>query len=186
MTTTTQDGPAAAGDVAEVTWTGVDAPLGRLVVAATDRGLAAIALTDRDAGDVLDRLAAAADGRVAESAPDDRLDPAVRQLDEYFAGDRRGFDLPLDWRLATPFRRAVLETLVDAVPYGETTSYGELAAAAGRPGAARAVGGAVGANPLPVVVPCHRVVRSDGSLGGYGGGPDRKRLLLRLEGVLPA
>lgn len=117
---------------------------------------------------------AAAGGGVAATA--------LRQLAEYLRGERRAFELPLAPGELPPFRRRVLAELV-RIPYGATVSYGELAARCGRPGAARAVGNAVGRNPLPVVVPCHRVVRSDGSLGGYGGGRRRKRELLRLEGA---
>ncbi len=109
-----------------------------------------------------------------------RLDETARQLEEYFAGRRREFDLPLDLRLAHGFRRHVLDELRD-VGYGTTVSYSELAQAAGNPRAVRAVGSACATNPIPIVIPCHRVLRSDGSLGGYGGGLHVKRALLDLE-----
>ena len=109
-----------------------------------------------------------------------RLDGAARQVEEYFAGARRSFDLPVDLRLSTGFRRAVLDHLAE-IGFGRTESYAEVALAAGSPRAVRAVGSACATNPLPVVVPCHRVLRSDGSLGGYVGGLDAKRTLLALE-----
>ncbi|MFD6434864.1 methylated-DNA--[protein]-cysteine S-methyltransferase [Streptomyces venezuelae] len=107
------------------------------------------------------------------------------QLREYFAGERHDFELPLDWSLVTGFNRQVLRELADGVPYGAVVGYGDLARRVGSPGAAQAVGLAMGANPLPVVVPCHRVVESDGGIGGFGGGLETKRQLLALEGVLP-
>ncbi len=131
--------------------------------------------------DILERLADEVSPRVM--ALPRRLDPVARELDEYFAGRRRSFDVPLDWRLTHGFRRDVLREL-SRVGYGVTLSYGQLADAAGNPRAVRAVGTACGMNPLPVVVPCHRVIRSDGSLGNYGGGVEVKRALLELEGAL--
>lgn len=118
------------------------------------------------------------------SAADRTAEEAARQLAEYARGERRGFELPVALSDQPPFRRRVLEELA-GVPYGETVTYGRLAGRCGRPRAARAVGNALGRNPLPVVLPCHRVVRSDGTAGGYGGGRERKRRLLRLEGALP-
>ena len=112
-----------------------------------------------------------------------RLDPVRRELDEYFAGRRREFDLPLDWRLTGGFTRKVLRETA-RIPFGETRSYMQMAASAGSPRAHRAAGSALGANPIPIVVPCHRVLRSGGGLGGYGGGLEVKRELLRLEGAL--
>jgi methylated-DNA-[protein]-cysteine S-methyltransferase len=109
---------------------------------------------------------------------------AAVELEEYFAGRRRRFTIPLDRSARRGFRGEVLDAL-ESVPYGETISYGELAAEAGRPGAARAVGSAMATNPLPIVVPCHRVTRAGGVLGHYGGGSDAKERLLRLEGALP-
>ncbi len=127
---------------------------------------------------MLARLADTVSPRILQAPA--RLDPAARQLDEYFAGGRRTFDLPLDFRLSRGFRRAVLAHLPE-IGYGSTESYAQVAAAAGSPKAVRAVGTACATNPLPVVVPCHRVVRSDGSFGGYVGGEEAKRTLLTLE-----
>jgi methylated-DNA-[protein]-cysteine S-methyltransferase len=116
-------------------------------------------------------------------AADAQLDPVRRELDEYFAGRRRGFELALDWTLVGPFGRRVLGATAE-IPYGGVLSYSEVAAEAGSPRGSRAAGNALGANPMPIVVPCHRVLRSGGALGGYGGGLDRKRFLLELEGAL--
>ena len=127
---------------------------------------------------MLAALAAAISPRILRAPA--RLDPVVRQLDEYFAGGRRAFDVPLDFRLARGFRLSVLEHLPE-IAYGRTESYAQVAAAAGSPKAVRAVGTACALNPLPVVVPCHRVVRSDGSYGQYAGGEEAKRLLLTME-----
>jgi methylated-DNA-[protein]-cysteine S-methyltransferase len=147
-------------------------------VAATPDGIVrlAFALEGHDA--VLDRLAATVSPRVL-AAPA-RLDDAARQLDEYFAGRRRVFDLPVDLRLAQGFRRRVLDHLRD-VPYGRTATYTALAAEAGSPRAVRAVGSACATNPVPIVVPCHRVVRTDGTIGQYLGGTEVKRALLAME-----
>ena len=156
----------------------IDSPVGPLLLAATDQGLirVAFALEDHDA--VLQTLADRISPRIL-SAPG-RLDTAARELDEYFAGRRHAFDLPLDWRLSAGFRRTVLSHLPE-IGYGQTASYSAVAGLAGSPKAVRAVGTACATNPLPVVVPCHRVVRADGSMGGYRGGPDAKRTLLTLE-----
>jgi methylated-DNA-[protein]-cysteine S-methyltransferase len=116
----------------------------------------------------------------------ERLAPVTAQLDAYFAGDLRAFTLDLDWSLTTGFNRRVLRELATGVPYGKVVGYQDLADRVGEPGAARAVGAAMGSNPLPVVVPCHRVIESDGGIGGFGGGLEIKRTLLALEGVLPA
>ena len=157
----------------------LDSPIGSLFVAATDAGVVRIGLATEPEDELLDELAEEISPRVL-SAPR-RVDRARRELDEYFAGARRDFDVPLDWSLARAFRREVLEELVK-VPYGETTTYAELAADAGRPRAVRAAGTALATNPIPIIVPCHRVLRSDGSVGGYRGGTDVKRKLLALEG----
>ena len=164
--------------VLDVAYRVVDSPVGPLLLAATDQGLirVAFALEDHDA--VLQALADKVSPRIL-SAPG-RLDAAAREIDEYFAGRRHAFDLPLDWRLSAGFRRTVLSHLPD-IGYGRTASYSAVAQLAGSPKAVRAVGTACATNPLPVVVPCHRVVRSDGSMGGYRGGPDAKRTLLTLE-----
>jgi methylated-DNA-[protein]-cysteine S-methyltransferase len=169
---------AAAEGLLDVGYRTVDSPVGPLLLAATPAGLVRVAFAGEGHDNVLADLARRISPRVLR-APD-RVDPVARQLDEYFAGRRHGFDLPLDDRLSHGFRREVLERL-RAVEYGTTVSYATLAAAAGNPRAVRAVGSACATNPLPIVVPCHRVVRSDGTLGGYGGGLPAKRLLLDLE-----
>jgi methylated-DNA-[protein]-cysteine S-methyltransferase len=156
----------------------LDTPVGTLLLAATDRGLVRVAFDAEDHDQVLASLAATVSPRILQ-APG-RLETVARQLGEYFAGSRRRFDVPLDLQLTSGFRRQVLDHL-PKIAYGRTQSYTDLAAAAGRPKAVRAVGTACATNPLPVVVPCHRVVRSDGSFGGYLGGTDAKRTLLTLE-----
>jgi methylated-DNA-[protein]-cysteine S-methyltransferase len=163
-------------DVAYRTW---PSPVGDLLVAATAAGLVRVAYPE-DGGheQVLVELAEQVSPRVLR-APS-RLEGAVRQLSEYFHGDRRRFDLVLDYRLAHGFRREVMTHLVE-IEYGHTASYAEVADASGHPRAVRAVGTACARNPLPVVVPCHRVVRSDGTIGQYAGGPEAKRTLLELE-----
>jgi methylated-DNA-[protein]-cysteine S-methyltransferase len=167
--------------VLDVAYRLLDTPVGVLLLAATERGVVRVAYTrGDDGGDVLAGLAAAVSPRILR-APG-RLDDVSRQLDEYFAGRRRVFDVPLDFRLARGFRRSVLTHLTD-IGYGHTATYAQVAAAAGSPRAVRAAGTACAANPLPVVVPCHRVIRSDGSMGRYAGGEDAKRSLLHLEGV---
>jgi methylated-DNA-[protein]-cysteine S-methyltransferase len=171
---------AAAADtgILDVAYTVVNTPVGELLLAATPAGLVRVAFACEDHDTVLATLAALISPRIL-NAPD-RLCDAADQIGEYFAGTRRRFDLPLDLRLTAGFRRAVVEHLPD-IGYGSTASYSALAALTGNPGAVRAVGTACALNPLPVVVPCHRVVRSDGTTGNYRGGPDAKRLLLDLE-----
>jgi methylated-DNA-[protein]-cysteine S-methyltransferase len=161
----------------------LDTPVGLLLLAATPRGLVRVAFETEDADSVLAELAREVSPRVLR-APG-RLDVVARELDEYFAGRRRGFDVPVDLQLARGFRRAVLERLAE-VPYARTVSYAELADRAGSPRAVRAVGTACALNPVPLVVPCHRVVRSDGAPGAYRGGPELKRQLLALEAQAPA
>jgi methylated-DNA-[protein]-cysteine S-methyltransferase len=168
--------------LADVAYATVDSPIGDLLVAATERGLVRVSFHTERHDDVLDDLVVRISPRVLE-APE-RLDEVRRELDEYFEGERRSFELPLDWRLSHGFRSKVLRRLYENVPYGETASYAEMAAEAGSPRAYRAAGSACGSNPIPVVVPCHRVVATGGGLGGYGGGLDMKRFLLRLEGAL--
>ncbi len=170
---------AGAAGLLDIAYRTVDSPVGSLLLAGTDRGLVRVAYDREDHGWVLETLAAKVSPRILD-APG-RLDRVAREVDEYFAGTRRAFDVPLDLRLARGFRLAVLEHLA-AIGYGRTQSYAQVATAAGSPNAVRAVGTACATNPLPVVVPCHRVVRSDGSTGGYVGGPDAKRALLALEG----
>jgi len=169
---------ADADGVLDVAYRTVDTPVGTLLLAATPAGLVRVAYPTEGHDRVLAALAARISPRIL-NAPK-RLDLAARELEEYFAGARRSFDLPLDLSLSTGFRRIVLVRLT-GIAYGQTASYAAVAAAAGSPRAVRAVGTACATNPLPVVVPCHRVVRSDGSVGGYLGGPAVKRALLRLE-----
>jgi methylated-DNA-[protein]-cysteine S-methyltransferase len=158
-----------------------DSPIGRLTVAVTPRGLARVLFESEDADRALEDLARAISPRVlwAPSVTDE----ARRELDEYFEGARRRFDLRLDRRMMTPFARDVLGATA-RVGYGRVSTYGEIAARIGRPRASRAVGAALGSNPIPIVVPCHRVVGAGGRLTGYAGGLDRKEALLRLEGSL--
>jgi methylated-DNA-[protein]-cysteine S-methyltransferase len=165
-------------DLLDVAYRDLDTPLGRLLLAATPAGLVRVAFPVEDPDAVLETLSARVSPRVLHAPA--RLDPVARELDEYFAGRRHGFDLPVDLQLASGFRRIVLERLTE-VPYARTVSYGELAARAGSPRAVRAVGTACALNPVPLVVPCHRVVRSDGTPGRYRGGPEAKRRLLALE-----
>lgn len=165
----------------DVAYTVVDSPVGELVMAATPRGVVRVAFGGERLDDVLEELALTVSPRILEAPK--RLDPARRELERYFEGRLRRFDVDLDWRLISGFQRRVLRATA-AIPYGETMSYGEVAADAGNPRAFRAAGTALGRNPLPPFVPCHRVLRSGGALGGYGGGLDKKRFLLRLEGAL--
>lgn len=167
--------PAGLIDVAYRT---LDTPVGTLLLAATTTGLVRVAFDVEDHDTVLARLAEQLSPRIL-AAPA-RLDPAARQIDEYFAKRRTSFDVPVDLSLADGFRRSVIEHLRD-IGYGRRESYAQVAAAVGRPRAVRAVGTACAHNPLPVVIPCHRVVRSDGSTGQYVGGPSAKAALLGLE-----
>jgi methylated-DNA-[protein]-cysteine S-methyltransferase len=169
---------AAAEELLDVTYCTVDSPVGELLLAATRVGVVRIAFAHQDHRAVLDSLAARIGPRILrDPAP---LAPLAAQLGEYFAGARTHFAVPLDLRLSTGFRREVIEQL-PGIPYGDTASYAVVADRAGRPRAVRAVGTACATNPLPLVLPCHRVVRADGSPGAYAGGADAKRLLLDLE-----
>lgn len=174
-----------------VEWAVVDSDIGPLLLAATDAGLVSVVFhaDERVREKAVETLASRLGAELAEVAEpipaSSRLAEPVRQFAAYFAGALREFDLPLDWSLTSGFNRRVLRELNDTVPYGAVVGYGELAARVGQPGAAQAVGAAMGSNPVPVVVPCHRVVESDGGLGGFGGGLETKRVLLALEGVLP-
>jgi methylated-DNA-[protein]-cysteine S-methyltransferase len=173
---------AAAEELLDVAYATVDSPVGPLVVAATPRGLVRVAYTGfGDDAAVLDELARKLSPRILEAPA--RLDPVRRELDEYFEGRRTGFDVPIDWELTTGFTNAVLRATAQ-IEFGRTSTYAEVARQAGSPRAVRAAGNALGANPIPVVVPCHRVLRTGGALGGYTGGLERKEFLLRLEGVL--
>jgi methylated-DNA-[protein]-cysteine S-methyltransferase len=171
---------AARENLLDVAYDLVDSPVGSLLVAATERGFCRIAY-DAEPEQEVERLAQAFGVRVLRSASP--IDPARRELDEYFEGTRRRFDLPLDVALLADFNRRVLRELA-RVPYGEVVTYGELAARSARPRAARAVGTVMNRNPLPIVLPCHRVIGANGKLVGYGGGLDRKEALLRLEGAI--
>jgi methylated-DNA-[protein]-cysteine S-methyltransferase len=169
---------AADGDLLDVAYRVVDSPVGALLLAATPRGLVRVAYDREDHDAVLTRLAERVSPRVLRAPA--RLDDAARELDEYFTGRRREFELTLDLQLARGFRRAVLTHLRE-IAYGSTESYAVVAAAVGSPAAVRAAGTACATNPLPLVVPCHRVVRSDGSPGGYIGGAEVKQVLLTME-----
>jgi methylated-DNA-[protein]-cysteine S-methyltransferase len=169
---------AEADRLLDVAYRTVDSPLGTLLLAATDQGLVRVAYDRENHDQVLQALSDQISPRILRAPR--RLDQVARQLAEYFAGQRRDFVLPLDFRLTRGFRRAVLGHLV-LINYGHTETYAEVAAATGRARAVRAVGTACATNPMPVVVPCHRVLRSDGKLGGYIGGLETKAALLSLE-----
>jgi len=169
---------AAAADLLDVAYRTMDTPVGSLLLAATARGLVRVAYPAEGHERVLARLAERISPRVLWAPA--RLDPAALQIEEYFSRRRREFDLPLDLGLSRGFRRDVLACLPD-IGYGVTASYASVAAAAGRPKAVRAVGTACATNPLPLVIPCHRVLRSDGTIGGYVAGGAVKRVLLDLE-----
>jgi methylated-DNA-[protein]-cysteine S-methyltransferase len=171
---------AAREGLVDVAYELHDTPIGTLLLAATERGLCRI-VYDAEPEQELDFLARTFGVRVLRSSLP--VDPARRQLDEYFEHRRETFELPLDLRLVADFNRRVLGELA-RVPYGEVVTYGELAARAARPRAARAVGTVMNRNPLPIVLPCHRVIGANGKLVGYGGGLHRKEALLRLEGAL--
>ncbi|MCX4232836.1 methylated-DNA--[protein]-cysteine S-methyltransferase [Streptomyces sp. NPDC020707] len=174
-------------DEQRVVWADVDSAIGPLLLAATGEGLVSVVFhaTDEVRAKALERLGARFATEPVEAPDSPLLAEAIRQFAAYFAGERRDFELPLDWSLISGFNRQVLRELASGVPYGAVVGYGDLARRVGQPGAAQAVGTAMGANPLPVVVPCHRVVERDGGIGGFGGGVETKRRLLALEGVLP-
>jgi methylated-DNA-[protein]-cysteine S-methyltransferase len=171
-------GEAAREGLLDVAYRTIATPVGELLLAATERGLVRVAYPVENHDAVLSALAGQVSPRILHAPA--RLDAAARELDEYFAHARHSFGLNLDLQLARGFRRAVLEHLTE-IGYGETASYAAVAAASGSPAAVRAVGTACARNPLPVVIPCHRVVRSDGSIGQYVGGTEAKRALLELE-----
>jgi methylated-DNA-[protein]-cysteine S-methyltransferase len=164
--------------ILDVAYRVMDSPVGSLLVAATESGLVRVAYASENHDAVLQSLADRISPRIL-AAPA-RLDHVARELDEYFDGHRQRFDVPLDWRLSAGFRRTVLHHLPE-IGYGHTASYAAVARLAGNPKAFRAVGSACATNPLPVIVPCHRVVRADGAMGGYLGGAEAKRILLTLE-----
>jgi methylated-DNA-[protein]-cysteine S-methyltransferase len=174
---------ADAEGLIDIAYAPVDSPFGTLVAAATDRGLVRLTFPEERTDAALERLAARVSPRILEAPR--RLDPVRRELDEYFAGSRRSFEIPIDWSLVGPFGRKVLGAAT-AIPYGSVLTYTEVAGQAGSPRGSRAAGNALGANPIPIVVPCHRVLRLGGALGGYAGGLERKRWLLELEGALRA
>jgi methylated-DNA-[protein]-cysteine S-methyltransferase len=171
---------ADAEGLVDIGWAVEDTPIGPLTLAATPAGVVRIGFGHEDL--VLDELASEVSPRVVHLPG--RLDEVRRELEEYFGGRRRSFDVPVDRRLSRGYRRTVLEALSREVPYGRTVSYKELAERTGNPKASRAVGSAMATNPIPIVVPCHRVLRTGGALGGYGGGLDTKVWLLRHEGAL--
>ena|SRR5215210_450688 len=171
----------------DVAYAEVDSPFGKLLVARTDRGVVRLALPtergqQRSRDVVLKELATIVSPRVLESPK--ALDHERRELDDYFEGRRRKFDVPVDWSLTTPGFRSRALHAVAHIPYGKTKTYTEIAKEAGNPRASRAAGTACGRNPVPLIVPCHRVVQSGGGIGNYGGGPEMKRALLDLEGAL--
>jgi methylated-DNA-[protein]-cysteine S-methyltransferase len=173
---------AAAEGLLDVAYASVDSPLGPLTVAVTPRGLVRVAYTEsRSQDEVLQELAAKVSPRVLEAPA--RLDDTRRELDEYFEGRRTDFDLPIDWSVTRGFTQKVLRATA-RIGFGQVRTYADVASRAGSPRAVRAAGNALGANPMPVVVPCHRVVRTGGGLGGYTGGLHRKEFLLHLEGAL--
>jgi methylated-DNA-[protein]-cysteine S-methyltransferase len=172
---------ATTAGLLDVAYSTADSPFGPLLIARTPVGLVRLAYPNERPDDVLDELAVRVSPRVLEVSS--RLDSVRRDLDEYFAGHRRRFRTRVDWSLTAGFGRRVLEATA-AIPSGNVSTYREVAAAAGSPNGSRAAGNALGANPIPIIVPCHRVLRSGGGLGGYTGGIDRKELLLRIEGAL--
>ena len=171
---------AAAAGLVDVAYATFDSPVGRLLLASTPRGLVRLAYLDADDQEkiTLEQLAAKISPRIL-AAPA-RLDEPRRELDEYFAGGRDRFEVPIDWSLTRGFGRRVLEATA-RIPFGSSSTYQRVAATAGSPRGYRAAGNALGANPIPIVVPCHRVLHSTGGLGGYTGGLERKRLLLAIE-----
>src|SRR5215203_1551385 len=170
----------------DVAYAPVDSPFGRLLVARTDRGVVRVALPNelrhRSHEEVLEELASRISPRLLE-APG-KLDEERRELDDYFEGRRQKFDVPVDWALTVPGFRSRALHAVARIPYGKTKTYTEIAKAAGNPRAFRAAGTACGHNPIPLIVPCHRVVQSGGGIGNYGGGPEMKKALLDLEGAI--
>jgi methylated-DNA-[protein]-cysteine S-methyltransferase len=175
-------GPRAeAAGLVDVAYASMDSPLGELLVAVTPRGVVRVSYATEVVDQVLAELADRVSPRVLHMPR--RTDELRHELDEYFSGSRRQFDIPVDWSLVRGFAQGVLRATA-RVPFGQVTSYRQMAEAAGSPRASRAAGNALGSNPIPIVVPCHRVLHADGGLGGYAGGLERKQLLLTLEGVL--
>jgi methylated-DNA-[protein]-cysteine S-methyltransferase len=171
---------AAAAGLIDVAYATTDSPVGRILLATTERGLVRLAYLDHDDEDrALSELAARISPRVLDAPR--RLDEPRRELDEYFAGRRRQFEVPVDWALTRGFARRVLQATA-RIPFGLVSTYKGVASEAGSPRGFRAAGNALGSNPIPIIVPCHRVLHADGGLGGYTGGVARKRLLLAVEG----
>ena len=169
---------ADAKGLIDVAVTSMDTPVGTLLLMATPKGLVRIAFEDENRDEVLGEVSVHLSPRILEAPR--RLDPVRRELEKYFAGRLRDFEVPIDWSLAGEFARKVLRRTA-RIPYCSVASYGEVAVGVGTPRGYRAVGNALGSNPIPIVVPCHRVVRTGGAIGGYGGGLPRKRWLLALE-----
>ena len=174
---------AADEGLLDVAYTSADSPFGPLLLAQTSRGLVRVGLPNQDSDELLADLADRVSPRVLEAPAG--LDEVRRELDLYFEGNLRDFELPLDWQLSRDFRRRALRA-VARIPYGKTRTYAQVATSAGNERAVRAAGSACGSNPIPIVVPCHRVLRTGGGLGGYGGGLPMKQSLLELEGALDA
>ena len=174
---------ASKAALLDVAYAETDSPIGELIIFVTPRGLLRVKYADEPIEGVLAEVAAGVSPRILR-APS-RTDEARRELEAYFALRRRDFNLPIDWSLVRGFSARVLRETA-RIPFGRVRSYGQVAVEAGSPRAARAAGNALGRNPIPIVVPCHRVLHADGGLGGYSGGLDRKRYLLALEGSLPA
>jgi len=170
---------AHASDLLDIAYRTIDSAVGPLLLAASPSGLLRVAFANEDHDSVLQNLCDRISPRMLQAPT--RVDPIARQLDEYFTGRRRSFDVALDWSLSRGFRRTVLQHLNADIGYGATASYAALAQLSGSPRAVRAVGTACATNPIPIVVPCHRVIRSDGTVGAYRGGPAAKRILLDLE-----
>jgi methylated-DNA-[protein]-cysteine S-methyltransferase len=190
ISTATRDAQLATGGVlahaqerglVDVSYAQVGSPFGELLIAATDLGLVRLAFPEQDTDQILESLALRISPRVLEAPA--ALDAIRRELDEYFSGARRDFELKLDWKLIGGFARNVLSA-TSTIPYGSLSSYGAVAAEAGSPSGSRAAGNALGSNPIPIVIPCHRVLRGSGELGGYAGGAERKHWLLAHEGAL--
>lgn len=174
---------AAAAGLLDVAYGEHDSPLGTLRIFMTERGIIRLGYPDEPIDAQLSELARVVSPRILEAPA--RTGLVRRQLDEYFAGSRRTFDVPVDWRLIHGFAERVLEATA-RIPFGHVSTYRQVAAEAGSPNAYRAAGNALGSNPIPIVVPCHRVLHASGGLGGYAGGIERKRYLLELEGAGPA
>jgi methylated-DNA-[protein]-cysteine S-methyltransferase len=172
---------AAVDGLADISYSPLDSPFGSLLAASTSSGLVRLAFPEESLDTVLEGLARRLSPRIVEASRP--FEPVRRELDDYFSGRRRDFELALDWSLIGPFGQRVLR-VTSEIPYGGVLSYTQVAAEAGSPRGSRAAGNALGSNPIPIVIPCHRVLRRGGALGGYGGGLDRKRWLLELEGAL--